>query len=376
MENFKMIKTCLFCSSPNLETVANLGSFPIFCGVSQKKSGYKFYSFGIILCGDCGLIQQENLINPKILYSNFKNESIGKVWENHNKKLFNFIRRQIGAKRKKILEIGSGSGKIIGYFSDKFDITLCDPNLPRQNFGDHIRVEKYFFENYETKKKFDFIFLSHVFEHLSGPVFCLKKCQKLLSPGGKIVISIPNFSAWFRHFYLNAFSQEHTIYPSDKVLMDLFVRLGFEIMEKELYDNHSIFYSLRPVIKKNRKFRFSGGLIKENKKLISNYIRRLDELGGRYIKKIGDKKYYIFGAHIFAQMLLFYCGLPFNKCLGFLDNAKSKQGRYLYGTHLKCYSPENLKQQKSPVVIVSAGAYTKEIVRQLKRINKGVKIIL
>ena len=47
---------------------------------------------------------------------------------------------------------------------------------------------------------------------------------------------------------------------------------------------------------------------------------------------------------------------------GILDNDKNKQGRRLYGTNLRVYSPSVLQSLDSPIVIVKAGTYTNEII--------------
>ena len=45
---------------------------------------------------------------------------------------------------------------------------------------------------HELKTKFDYIFLNHVFEHLTDPINVLKNLIKLLKKDGKIIIEIPH----------------------------------------------------------------------------------------------------------------------------------------------------------------------------------------
>ena len=87
-----------------------------------------------------------------------------------------------------------------------------------------------------------------------------------------------------------------------------------------------------------------------------------------------QEKIFIFGAHIFSQMMLFN-GLNKKKIFGILDNDKKKINKYLYGTKFKIFSPNVLKQIINPCVILRAGSYNEEIKKQLFKINKGTIII-
>ena len=43
---------------------------------------------------------------------------------------------------------------------------------------------------------FDLIFLFQVLEHLDDPLSVVQQLSQLLSPNGKLIISVPNFSSW------------------------------------------------------------------------------------------------------------------------------------------------------------------------------------
>ena len=82
---------------------------------------------------------------------------------------------------------------------------------------------------------------------------------------------------------------------------------------------------------------------------------------------------YLFGAHIFSQILL-TSGLKEKYVSGILDNSSTKQGNRLYGTQLQVCSPIILKQHKSPKVVLRAGKYNDEIRQQLLGINPNTTI--
>lgn len=90
------------------------------------------------------------------------------------------------------------------------------------------------------------------------------------------------------------------------------------------------------------------------------------------IKKYKD--IYIFGAHIFSQLMLFN-GLNKKKISAVLDNDKKKISKFLYGTNFKIYNPIVLKKSIKPCVILRAGSYNDEIKKQLYKINKNTIVV-
>ena len=90
--------------------------------------------------------------------------------------------------------------------------------------------------------------------------------------------------------------------------------------------------------------------------------------------KIQNKKYFIFGAHIFSQNLIFN-NLNTDGVIGILDNDSKKINRFLYGTKFKVYKPNIIRKYKNPIIVLRTGTYNKEIIKQLKLINKSLTII-
>ena len=86
------------------------------------------------------------------------------------------------------------------------------------------------------------------------------------------------------------------------------------------------------------------------------------------------KNVFIFGAHIFSQMMIFN-GLNKKNITGVLDNDMQKVDNFLYGTNFKINNPSILNKIDQPCVVLRAGSYNKEIKKQLLKINKDTKII-
>ncbi len=114
------------------------------------------------------------------------------LWGSH----YNYIKPLL-KKSKELLEIGPGTGLALRLFEKEgFMVSGIETN---ENYVKIIndKLENGecfhgFVEELDIKKKFDVIWLSHVFEHIVKPDLLLDKCQKLLKEDGFIFIAIPD----------------------------------------------------------------------------------------------------------------------------------------------------------------------------------------
>ena len=111
--------------------------------------------------------------------------------------------------------------------------------------------------------------------------------------------------------------------------------------------------------------------IKLFKKMFNFWGNDILKINNQVIK---HRSVFIFGAHIFSQMIL--CnGLNKKNLVGILDNDKNKISNFLYGTKLKIFNPCYLEQFDKPCVILRAGSYNNEIKKQIIHINPQTVII-
>lgn len=137
----------------------------------------------------------------------------------------------------RILDVGCGRGVLFGPLADRgfavygmemneSAVRGCDPRAEVRIAGDLSEAR---FE----AGSFDQIVIWHVLEHLIDPRATIEECHRLLKPGGRLIVAVPNFSSaqarmsgadWFhldppRHLY-------H--FPSE-ALVRLVERAGFGV---------------------------------------------------------------------------------------------------------------------------------------------------
>lgn len=158
-----------------------------------------------------------------------------------------------------ILEVGIGKGALIatalefGYSIDCIEIdesVACEIS----NMLDHDIICCDFL-NFKTDKTYDIITMGDVIEHLSNPIYGLKKAHSLLNNNGVLWISTPNYESAFNKLHkINvAMWNEpyHLTYFSKVGLENIVKNLGFEILDYRISINYN--GSMEMILKKSKK---------------------------------------------------------------------------------------------------------------------------
>ena len=370
---------CVLTRSKKFKKIINIKKFPIFLGVVKKNFKSEFIDLNFWINKYSGTVQIYPRVPVRKLY--FKSHgsgSVGKVWKNHHKLFLDLIFKYL---KGNIIEIGGGHNSIsiankIKKSSDIKIITF-DPNSSLKIKIKNTKTVKNFFSRKELiknkikPKSINLVVHSHLAEHIYDLRSFFLLIHDYLSIDGHHIFSIPNMEAMIKQGFANTVNFEHPFYLNEILVDKLLYITGFKILKKKYYKkDHSIFY----VTKKN----FSQKKFFNNKKykIFSNFYSLWRKDIDNINKFIGsNKKYYLFGAHIFSQFLIKF-GLKLDNVLGILDNDIRKQNLYLYGTKIKVFSPNILKNKKSPLVIIRAAQYSQEIKKQiLNKINSSTKFI-
>ncbi len=375
---------CPISYSKKFQKIFSIKKFPIFMGASKSSDNYEYENLNWWINKKSGNIQIYPKVSLKKLY--FKSHgsgTVGKTWNDHHELFFQLANKYL---KGNICEIGGGNNSILNKiknFSKIKKFYSFDRNLHLKKSNKKvIKIKKFFDKNFfklNKNHKVDLVLHSHTFEHLYNPSQFLKDVSSILSKNGKHVFTMPNMKPMIKKGYANAMNFEHPFYYDEKLVDSLLLKNNFEIIRKQLFKkDHSIMY----VTKLNS---FSTKSDKSKLKTYSEYKKNLKLFEGMFnfwkrdVKQINKltKKYksiFIFGAHIFSQMMIFN-GLNKRNIIGILDNDKEKANKFLYGTNLKINKPSILKKIDKPCVILRAGSYNKEIKKQLLEINNDVIIV-
>lgn len=357
----------LVYETEDLEFLYKYEKFPSFMGcVDSPIDEDLLFDMCWFISKKSGMIQLNPLLPLHIVYkeSHFSG-TVGQTWDNHHEDFSKFILKH---KPKNVLEIGGFHAILANKCFKHIECnwTIIDPN-PQINENSKIKAIKGFFdEDFHCNDEYDTIIHSHLIEHIYDINKFLLKISNILKEESKVIFSIPDLKVMLQKKYTNALNFEHTYYISEEYLDFFLAKYKFKIIEKTKYSkNNSIFYCIEKH-DEEKPIELDAELYKINKHLfltnIENSRKEVNLINDIINKSKNDV--YLFGAHIFSQILIAH-GLHTKKVKNILDNDARKQDKRLYGTDLFVKPPSILKNEKEPLVILKAGVYNSEIKKEI-----------
>jgi SAM-dependent methyltransferase len=150
----------------------------------------------------------------------------------YDEKLVNHIVCQYFDYGGNLLDVGCGNGKHMKIF-ESYDITTKGLDAREQDDSKisicNIEKDPFPFKN----DTFDYVYSKSLFEHILRADNCIKECYRVLKPGGKIVIMVPEWKSQMNHYW-DDYSHLHAW--TRKSLKDMLEIYGFkEICCKQFY---------------------------------------------------------------------------------------------------------------------------------------------
>ncbi|HEY5603072.1 MAG TPA: class I SAM-dependent methyltransferase [Gammaproteobacteria bacterium] len=230
----------------------------VSCGQSSFTrliDGYDFDTgekpFALELCDHCGLTRTSPVLNADELGAYYEIDYYGSadkkfnpfieswtIWSNKRlaDKILHSARNRSGGEGEsiRVLDIGCGRANLLKAFNRRgcqcFGVERSDfPDDPGLN---NITVYKQDFLDIPLQENhFDIVVIWHVLEHLTDPAATLKKVQKILKPGGTLVVAVPNFgslqSRLFGKHWFHLDLPRHTYHFTRQSLQRMLNNTGF-----------------------------------------------------------------------------------------------------------------------------------------------------
>lgn len=204
-----------------------------------------------------------------------------------------------------ILEVGSGLGYLTyaisreGYNVTGLDISAGAVKKAQASFGNNYICEDVYQYASKNLGKFDVVLLTEVIEHVPDPAAFSDTLMSLLKPGGKLIISTPNKSAYPSHEYWNTeLPPVHLTWFSEdsfKVIslqkdfsvsfFDFtdFNKKHFDFTKYKYYENYNKMHKLVPTLN------FKGEVLEPKNLIANNSFLRLIVKLKKWFKSILEK---------------------------------------------------------------------------------------
>ncbi|MEK7451515.1 MAG: class I SAM-dependent methyltransferase [Patescibacteria group bacterium] len=190
----------------------------------------RFYGGGYYMADD---LPQNKQHSP---FYNFLRKAKRAIFGAPNPKFWNF-----GGAKGKFLDIGCGNGAYESYVILNYpgwEFHGVEPNESSFRVAETVSGFQVFNGNLEDARYennfFDAILMNHSLEHLPDPSAALKECQRILKPGGRLVIGVPNFNCPARRFFgscwIHLDAPRHLFHFSAGVLSGMLKKAGFSVV--------------------------------------------------------------------------------------------------------------------------------------------------
>lgn len=187
----------------------------IYPALSAKDHTVSQEVFEIWQCEDCSLrftqdVPDESSIGPYyrsdayVSHSDTQQGIVNRLYHQVRKHTLNtkreLIKKETGKNSGKILDMGAGTGAFAHAMQQAgWEVTALEPEAAARETAQH----KYGIQllppealNQLEAGSFDVITLWHVLEHVHDLHGYLEKFFRLLSPGGKLLIAVPNYTSY------------------------------------------------------------------------------------------------------------------------------------------------------------------------------------
>ena len=200
----------------------------------------------VVVCTECGLGRFDPMPGPDEVLGFYPDEYYGQAGTKFHRLVELLVRiaasRQIAfasrdlAEGARVLDVGCGRGVLLGPLADRgfevHGVELREEAVAGIDPRAHVRIAGHLADAGYEEDSFDQVVIWHVLEHLADPRGTLAEAKRILRPGGRIVVAVPNLSSlqarWAGAAWFHLDAPRHLTHFSRESLERLLRVLGFE----------------------------------------------------------------------------------------------------------------------------------------------------
>lgn len=390
---------CRHCATPLSHTFLDLGFAPpsnAYLTVAELAKPEKHYPLRVKVCDQCWLVQTEDYAQANELfspdYAYFSSTSSG--WLAHAKHYVEQVSSELSLNSDSlVIEVASNDGYLLKNFvamgipclgiepTDSTATAAEAKGVPvlREFFGEALGKQLA-----REGKKADLIIGNNVYAHVPNINDFTRGLKAVLKPSGTITLEFPHLMRLLEHFQFDTIYHEHYSYLSLSAVSRIFQSVGLRIWQVEELNTHGgslrIFCCHDEDDRENHEsvaamlhVEYSRGLQRLGTYLDfqsrANKIK--DDLLYFLIKqKRAGKKIAAYGAAAKGNTLLNYAGIKPDLLPFVCDAAPAKQGKFMPGSHIPIFSPDQLVGSQLDYLLVLPWNILEEVRQQNSEIQE------
>ena len=389
------LNSCNICGG-KFETILNLASKEIY-GMGKN------YIQNVCICNNCGFIFTQNPFFSELLDNRYKLNSKFEFdddecihedstsYKNRCKRQYNFICENIDNNFSGIVEIGSASGYNLSLYTNKkrygIEPSALNCKLAKSRYnvdmfaGTYDEYQEYISKN-NCKNAYDLVFLSHTLEHIVNPCTFIQNCVDSFD-NKYFFVEVPCFDIKFEDGPFGMFCEEHVNYFTLEALENLFLKVGFSLVEAEyFYDYEGKYPAAFPSIctlfeKKEPIFPYKRPII-SSKTALEMYIESSKNRMSYVCEKIDSipdsEKLVVWGTGHLTSMLLANTSLDQKSIVKYYDSDIRKKGTEYNGRLITPFDLNDIEEKNIDSVLIGSYVYQQEIFNLLEPYKDKIKI--
>jgi 2-polyprenyl-3-methyl-5-hydroxy-6-metoxy-1,4-benzoquinol methylase len=395
---------CRNCGTPLEHVFTDLGLSPLcgnFLSAKQLREMEAFYPLCTYVCSTCYLVQVQDFETPEAIFREYAYfSSYSESWLEHARNYSHAVVDRFQLNQDSfVVEIASNDGYMLKNFVAK-DIPVLgiDParNVAAAAQQHGVRTLTEFFSSALATelaqiRSADLMIANNVLAHVPNINDFVGGFAALLAEQGVATFEFPHLLNLIKHLQFDTIYHEHFSYLSLVVLESIFAKYNLRVFDIEtlathggslrLYVTHLAANHLEtPRVESIRNQERAAGLHSlEGYLNFDDRVRNLKHKLMRLLLDLNakDKTVVGYGAPGKGNTLLNYCGIHNDLLAYTVDRNPYKQGKFLPGTHIPVYSPDQLELTHPDYIMLLPWNLQDELMTQLAyTANWGAKVII
>jgi SAM-dependent methyltransferase len=384
---------CRFCGRRLEHTFVDLGVSPLvqsFLTAEQLNQMERFYPLEVFVCSNCFLVQLPEFVAPEEIFSDYLYfASYSDTWLAHAKRYTVEMVRRFGIDQKNlVIEIASNDGYLLQYFVEKnVPVLGVEPaaNVAAVAAQKGVPSLVKFFSSQTARelvaagRRADLLLGNNVLAHVPNINDFVEGMKILLKPAGVITMEFPHLMRLMEENQFDTIYHEHFSYFSFLSVEKIFAAHGLTLFDVEELPTHGgslrIFArhaedDSKPIgprvmeLRAREEAKGYGRL-----ETYANFTEQVKETKRKLLEfliqaKRNGKKVAAYGAAAKGNTLLNYCAIRTDFLDYTVDRSPHKQGRFLPGTHIPVYSPDQIRKTRPDYLLILPWNLKDEIIQQ------------